>query len=153
MSRLLITTTNRSVLSLDGVRPGDTIASVKAKIQDMEGIPVNRQQLWVHDYQLEDTYKLTTFANFAELELVTFFDIQIRKLDGEALQLKVETNDFIWSVKCKIAKAWGIPPDQQQLVLDQTETVLHNDRALSHYSIQNTSILNLIRQSADGRLM
>jgi hypothetical protein len=149
MSRLLLTTTNGDDLSVDGVKPGDTIASVKAKIQVMMGIPVNQQNILVNDSELDDAYELPTFANFAELLLETFIDIEIRKLNGESFTLKVETHEIIWNVKCKIEIEERIRPDQQRLVVDQTDTVLHNDKTLSHYSIQNRSVLHLIQTRPD----
>ena len=153
MSRLMVTTTNGERLILDGLKPGDTIASLKAKILEKMGIQINQQKVWNHESELDDACKLQTVANFIELQLETFIDIEIRKLNGEFFPLKVETHDFIWSVKCKIETEKGISPDRQRLVVDQTNTVLHNDMTLSHYSIQNGSVLHLIQTGPDGRLM
>jgi hypothetical protein len=145
----MVTTTNGERLILDGLKPGDTIASLKAKILEKMGIQINRQKVWNHESELDDACKLQTVANFTELQLETFIDIEIRKLNGEFFPLKVETHDFIWSVKCKIQIEERIRPDQQGLVVDQTDTVLHNDKTLSHYSIQNRSVLHLIQTSPD----
>jgi hypothetical protein len=149
----MVTTTNGERLILDGLKPGDTIASLKAKILEKMGIQINQQKVWNHESELDDACKLQTVANFIELQLETFIDIEIRKLNGEFFPLKVETHDFIWSVKCKIETEKGISPDRQRLVVDQTNTVLHNDMTLSHYSIQNGSVLHLIQTGPDGRLM
>ena len=145
----MVVTTNGERLILDGLKPGDTIASLKAKILEKTGIQINQQKVWNHESELDDACKLQTVANFIELQLETFIDIEIRKLNGEFFPLKVETHDFIWSVKCKIEKEKHIPADQQRLVVDQTDTVLHNDKTLSHYSIQNRSVLHLIQTRPD----
>ena len=149
----MVATTNGERLILDGLKAGDTIASLKAKILEKMGIQINQQKVWNHESELDVACKLQTVANFTELQLEAFIDIEIHKLNGECFPLKVETHDFIWSVKCKIKTEKGISPDQQRLVVDQTDTELRNDMTLSHYSIQNGSVLHLIQTGPDGRLM
>ena len=150
MVGLKIHTPTGEVFSMDDVTPGDTIANVKAKIQQMKGIPINQQQLLVYDQLLADTYQLP--PNTSELELETYIAIEVRKMDGKSLILRgVEAHEYIWEIKCRLRWKLDIPPDQQHLVLD--ETVLANEMRLSQCNIQHNSILHLIRQPADWRFM
>ena len=151
MSSLVIQTMNREFFSLDDVKPGETVASLKAKIQVMKSIPSTRQKLRVCNVYprrwLADTYKLPPdfSTNGLDYQLQTYIDIEIRKMDGSSIGLRVECHEFIFKLKRLIAGSWPIHPGEQCLSLDQTETMLDNNTRLSQYNIQNNSILNLIR--------
>ena len=148
---------NGESFSLDDVKPGDTVASVKVKIQDMKGIPIDLQKLFIYrswhvpfSLEPEDMYELP--AGFclnclSQYQLKTFIVIQIHKIDGASFDLKVEAHEFIWNVKCLLRKLVDIPQNEQYLILDQTHTELINNTRLSQCNVQTNSILHLIRQS------
>jgi hypothetical protein len=142
MSSLVIQTFNGEVFSLDDAKPGDSLASVKARIQDRMGIPINRQELSVNDNLLADTYKLPAAA--AKLDLQVWIDIEIRKLDGESFTVQVEAHDYVWDAKSKIGAKDAIGPERQHLILDQTNIPLGNSMRLSQCNVHHKSILSLI---------
>ena len=154
MPSLVIETMNGEFFSLDDVNPGDTVASVKAKIQDMKGIPIIRQKLTLFSYWhpptvVFDHYELPdglTEHRFDTWQLETFIDITIRKMDGSSLTVEVEAHEFIWNVKSCVSEPLSISPFEQRLILDETRTELKNKMRLSQCNVQNNSILLLIIQ-------
>ena len=67
--------------------------------------------------------------------------IFVRTLSGKIVTFEVEACDRIEDVKNKIQEKEGVPPDQQQLLLDGA--LLEDDRTLQGYGIQEQSTLYL----------
>ena len=69
------------------------------------------------------------------------FQIDVKTPTAKIITLQVHTSDTIQDVKYMIQNKEGISPDQQKLTFD--ENVLKDEYCLSHYCIQNESILVL----------
>ena len=126
----------------------DTIQSIKAKIEVLEGSLPNQQRLMFAGKQLKDGKTLSKYNVQAEstlyLDLPEHFEIFVKD-NIQRVQLWVHPSDTIEMIKVKIRNNEGIPVDQQRLVFAGKE--LNNRCILSDYNIPSNSTLHLHRIS------
>ena len=121
------------------VEPSGTIGSVKAKIQDKEGISPDQQRLIFAGKELEDYKTLSDCSIQKEskilLECHVCIKISIKISADKTVILQVKPSDTIRNVKVMIHDKEGIPPDQQRLMFHGKQ--LNDGHKLSDYNIQN----------------
>ena len=135
------------------VKPSDTIASVKAKIQALTGFTPNEQNLWLGGQRLDSLRTLADYdiQNESTLHMDREFPeilILISSHVGPSFRVvDLMQSDTVGALKAQIRREIGIPPDRQLLIFSNSE-LQDNKRTLLDEHIQEGSTVFLHSQLA-----
>eukprot|EP00455_Lapot_gusevi_P021229 TRINITY_DN2230_c0_g1_i3.p1 TRINITY_DN2230_c0_g1~~TRINITY_DN2230_c0_g1_i3.p1 ORF type:complete len:321 (-),score=78.54 TRINITY_DN2230_c0_g1_i3:118-1080(-) len=147
---LIFKTVTGGTFTVNGIESSDTIANIKTKIQDQEGIPAAQQRLICDGHELEDDHTLDDYNIHAQTTLHLLVtrsaggtDIQmlVKLPAGDTITLDVNTSDPIPNIKAQLQHTTGIPIDEQRLIYG---AILLANRTLADYNIRQQRTLNLL---------
>ena len=129
------------------VQPGDLIDSVKTKIRDREGIPLDLQQLMLNGQEIPDdvTFQDRNVAPDTIFDLVIDHNrntqIFISLPSNNTITLWVNPDETVATLKESIEKRENIAANLQDLFF--TRQKLENDHTLRSYWIEENHMLHL----------
>ena len=146
--RIHVNTRSGRMITLDVVLE-NTIESVKKKILDEKGIPIECQCLFyaaepeeLKDYHTLKDYNIQGGSTLVlTLERLNDMPIFVKMLTGKTITLNVKQETSIKNVKVEIQRRTGAPPSKQHLDFGVHE--LKEASMLRQYSIQKESTLYL----------
>jgi ubiquitin C len=132
----------------------DNIRGIKSKIEDLLGIPIDRQRLLYASEALDDTCTLSecgaqmywTFT--LSLPSVVGMHIFVKTPTGKSTFLQIETSDTVQDIKFKIQNKEGTPLGQQMLY--SSNKLLDDSHTVSRCKIRNYSTIHLVSRPPGG---
>jgi ubiquitin C len=129
------------------VTPRDTVAQVKAMIEQQEGIPVAKQRLIFIGNQLQDDHYFLDYRieHESAVHLVVregdSFEVNVRAPSGRSHVFEVSPRESVDQLRPKLRDREGIPCDIQQYF--HNGQVLENNRSLLESNVISGSTLRL----------
>ncbi|XP_002734500.1 polyubiquitin-C-like [Saccoglossus kowalevskii] len=122
----------------------DTIAAVKARIYDKEGIPPHQIRLVHGGINLDNNRTLREYGieSASTLHMVMRYNIMVRSFKDKTISLQVGEADSIKKIKMLVNEKLGIAPEMQRIVF--SGKVLENSKCLADYHIWENSVLSLV---------
>lgn len=135
------------------VKLDESIGLLKAKIQENEGTPaVNQQLSLLNGPPLDDSRTLADcgIGKESTIHLQNVFSVVVKSLDGNNINMKVDSKETIEEFKCRLSSIEGLPNAQIGLIFCGKQ--LSDAATISACNIKPNSILFIAKRLHGGLL-
>ena len=130
------------------ISPFETVYEIKSKINSIEKIPINNQNLFYFGKLLENSKNISFYSieNNSLIHLIEQtkggIEIYIHNSNGTTINLDVEPTETIESIKNKIFIKENIPLNNQELIIKGEK--MENEKKLDEYNLDSEiSLFNI----------
>jgi ubiquitin C len=130
------------------ISPFETVYEIKSKINSIEKIPINNQNLFYFGKLLENSKNISFYSieNNSLIHLIEQtkggIEIFIHNSNGTTINLDVEPTETIESIKNKIFIKENIPLNNQELIIKGEK--MENEKKLDEYNLDSEiSLFNI----------
>lgn len=145
--QIVVKAKNGKTITLD-VEPNNLIKDVKAKIQDKEGIPIDKQILFYIGKKLEDNKTIEHYSISKNATLILnltskkeTITVIINTIDNTSFPITISPSNQVMDIKLLIETVTNISADRQRLFYNNQELVEFYQ--IQEYSIENDSHIYL----------
>lgn len=142
--KIIVETLTKKQIPLD-VNQEDKVENIKAKIQEIEGIDPDCQNLSINGQELEDEIPIKDYPiqNNSIIRLIIRLGMKIfvETSKGKLIKLATKPLQKIKIIKEEIHEKEGILPEDQNLFFKNQK--LEDDKSLLDYSIESNSTIQL----------
>jgi len=125
------------------VKPSDTVADVKKRVEDITGIPVPNQTLTQEGDELDDPTTLDdNDIKDGDVLVLEPMRVNVKHWDGTVTTFDVQPDDTIEHIKSLVDDEMDIPPEQQRLVFED-KPLKKDSKTLRDYKIGNGDTIDL----------
>lgn len=125
------------------------IHMIKSQIFKKQGIPISKQRLIYNTKELENDNSLSFYNIQPESNLLLNLKLGggvlviVKTLDGTSVEIDIDEEDTIETLKYKIYQTQGISVENQRLIYDRKK--LDDHKTLSDYKMKEYSFIHLVK--------
>jgi len=130
----------------------ETIEKLKSQIEKKEGIPISKQRLIYNTKELENEnsmayYNIQPESNILlNLKLGGGVLVVINSLEGQSVEIDIDEDDTIESLKLKIYEKQGTAVEMQRLIYEKRK--LDDNKTIADYQMKENSQVRLVKAAA-----
>nr|XP_033476174.1 polyubiquitin-like [Epinephelus lanceolatus] len=139
------------------VHPGDTVGSLKQRIQDKFGVPCEKQKLmFVNGQKTHLSYDVMSISSYglhpgAIVSLLVIepptIQVFVRNLEGKSNTYDIKADETVALFKSKVQSREGVPVSQQRLIHQGREM---REGRLADYDVTANSTIDMSTRLRGG---
>ena len=129
-----------------------TVNVIKSLIFKKEGIPIQKQRLIFNTKELSNELSLSIYGINDESSLLLNLKmgggvlVVVKTLEGSSVEIEVDEDDTVETLKQKIYEKQGISVENQRLIFERKK--LDDHKTLADYNMKEHSAIHLVKAAA-----